>query len=65
MHHHRFATAAKTLLVLVVVAVFMLPLLTGCNLIDQLLGRGISGGGTGNALQERLQQDSMIIGIPR
>ena len=51
MHHHRLSTPAKLLLVLVVVAVSTLPLLTGCAFIDQLLGGGVSGGGTGNALK--------------
>ena len=51
MHHHRLSTPAKLLLVLVVVAVSTLPLLTGCDIIDQLLGGGVSGGGTGNALK--------------
>ncbi|MEA3239488.1 MAG: hypothetical protein U9Q94_06900 [Candidatus Bipolaricaulota bacterium] len=32
-------------------ALFVLPLLAACDLIDQLLGRGIPGGGTANAPQ--------------
>ena len=39
------------------VAVFTLPLLTGCDLINQLLGGGIPGGGTGNAPQAVITAD--------
>lgn len=51
MHRYRLRVAVKASLAFAVLAVCMLPLLTGCDLLDQLLGGGIPGGGTAGALK--------------
>ena len=50
MHRYRLRVAVKASLVLAALAVCVLPLLTGCDLLDQLLAGGIPGGGTGSAI---------------
>ena len=50
MYGSRLAIAVRASLVFAVLVVCMLPFLTGCDLIDQLLGGGIPGGGTGSAI---------------
>ena len=53
MHHSRSVSTAKLFFVAVVLLVFVLPLMTGCDFIDQLIeqimGGGTPGGSTANA----------------
>lgn len=51
MHHHSPITVIKGSILVVLLAISALPLLTGCDLIDQLLDGGSSGGGTTNGIQ--------------
>ena len=53
MHHSRSVSTAKLFFVAVVLLMFVLPLMTGCDFIDQLIeqimGGGTPGGSTANA----------------
>lgn len=48
--HNRLVHVVRISLVLTLLAVSTFPFLTGCDFIDQLIGGGIPGGGTGSAI---------------
>jgi hypothetical protein len=51
MHRRRTVSTRRAFLLFLVCVLFVLPFMTGCDFIDQLLGGGIPGGGSANAPQ--------------